>query len=264
MQQTAELAYLGIAETGRLFRSRELSPVELTQALIERAEKYQDKFVAYVTPTPELALEEARAAERAIMAGERLSPLLGIPVGFKDIIMSKGIRTTCGSAVHERWVPEVDAAVIERWRGAGCVTMGKLSTHEFALGLQPPDHMLRPALNPWNAAHVPGGSSSGSGVALAAGFVFGAIGTDTGGSIRNPAAYCGISGLKPTYGRVSRYGIVTLAWTMDHAARWPAAPRTLPSCSMPWPDTTRAIRRPRPPLWTITQHSWGKASKVCG
>jgi aspartyl-tRNA(Asn)/glutamyl-tRNA(Gln) amidotransferase subunit A len=217
MQQTAELAYLGIAEAGELFRKRELSPVELTQALIARTEQYQDKFVPYVTPTPELALEQARAAEAALQRGDSGSPLLGIPVAFKDIIMSKGIRTTCGSALHENWVPEIDAAVIERWRAAGTVMMGKLSTHEFALGMQPPGHMLRPALNPWNAAHVPGGSSSGSGVALAAGLAFGAIGTDTGGSIRNPASYCGISGLKPTYGRVSRYGIVTLAWSLDHA-----------------------------------------------
>lgn len=217
MQRTTELAYLGIAETGALFRRRELSPVELTQALIERTESVQDRLVPYVTPTPELALEQARAAEAALLRGDDASPLLGIPVGIKDIVMTKGIRTTCGSVLHEHWVPDVDAAVIERWRAAGTVMMGKLSTHEFTSGLQPPGHMLKPARNPWNPAQVPGGSSSGSGVALAAGLVFGAIGTDTGGSIRGPAAYCGISGIKPTYGRVSRYGIVTLAWSLDHA-----------------------------------------------
>jgi aspartyl-tRNA(Asn)/glutamyl-tRNA(Gln) amidotransferase subunit A len=217
MQQIADLAYMGIAEATSLFKKRELSPVELTSALIERTERVQDKFVPYVTPTPDLAMQEARVAEAAYLRGDPLSPLAGIPIGYKDIVMTKGLRTTCGSAVHEQWHPEIDAAVVERWRAAGTVTMGKLSTHEFALGLQPPGHMLRPALNPWNAAHVPGGSSSGSGVALAAGLVFGAIGTDTGGSIRNPASYCGISGLKPTYGRVSRYGIVSLAWTLDTA-----------------------------------------------
>jgi aspartyl-tRNA(Asn)/glutamyl-tRNA(Gln) amidotransferase subunit A len=131
--------------------------------------------------------------------------------------MTKSIRTTCGSALHEDWRPTVDAAVVEKWQAAGAVMMGKLSTHEFASGLQPPGHLLKPARNPWNPAHVPGGSSSGSGAALAAGLVLGAIGTDTGGSIRNPAAYCGITGLKPTYGRVSRYGIVTLSWSLDHA-----------------------------------------------
>jgi aspartyl-tRNA(Asn)/glutamyl-tRNA(Gln) amidotransferase subunit A len=217
MQQTADLAYMGIAEATSLFKKRELSPVELAKSLIERTERIQDKFVPYVTFTPELALQEAQAAEAAYQRGDVASPLMGIPVAYKDIVMTRGLRTTCGSAVHEDWIPEVDAAVVERWRAAGAVTMGKLSTHEFALGLQPPGHILRPALNPWNAAHVPGGSSSGSGVALAAGLVFGAIGTDTGGSIRNPASYCGISGLKPTYGRVSRYGIVTLAWTLDTA-----------------------------------------------
>ncbi|HTE84497.1 MAG TPA: amidase, partial [Dehalococcoidia bacterium] len=217
MQQTTELAYLGIAEVAAMFRRRSLSPVELTAALIERTQILQDKFVPYVTLTPEIALEQARAAEAAFTRGDAASPLLGIPIAFKDIVMTKGLRTTCGSAVHENWLPEHDAAVVERWRAAGAVMMGKLSTHEFALGIQPPGHMLKPALNPWNPAHVPGGSSSGSGVALAAGLVFGAIGTDTGGSIRNPASYCGITGLKPTYGRVSRYGIVTLAWTLDTA-----------------------------------------------
>ena len=217
MAQATELAYLSISEAGALFRRRELSPVELTEALIERTEAVRESIVPYVTPTPELALQQARAAEAALLAGNAGSPLLGIPIGFKDIVMTEGIRTTCGSAVHEHWVPEFDAAVVERWRAAGAVTMGKLSTHEFALGLQPPGHILKPARNPWNTAHVPGGSSSGSGAALAAGLVLGAIGTDTGGSIRNPASYCGISGLKPTYGRVSRYGIATLAWSLDHA-----------------------------------------------
>jgi aspartyl-tRNA(Asn)/glutamyl-tRNA(Gln) amidotransferase subunit A len=216
MVQSVDVAYLSIAEAGELFRKRELSPVELVNALYDRTERVQETHVPYITPTPELALKEARKAENAFLRGESRSPLLGIPVAYKDIVMTRGIRTTCGSAVHEDWLPEIDAAAVERWRAAGAVMMGKLSTHEFASGLQPPGHMLRPARNPWNPAHVPGGSSSGSGVALAAGLVLGAIGTDTGGSIRNPASYCGISGLKPTYGRVSRYGVVTLSWTLDH------------------------------------------------
>jgi aspartyl-tRNA(Asn)/glutamyl-tRNA(Gln) amidotransferase subunit A len=215
--QDSELAYLSITEAGALFRRHELSPVELANSLIERTRAIEETIVPYVTLTPEIALHQARAAEVEFLKGEATSPLLGIPIAFKDIVMTKGVRTTCGSAVHEDWIPEIDAAVVERWRASGGVMMGKLSTHEFALGLQPPGHMLKPARNPWNPAHVPGGSSSGSGAALAAGLVFGAIGTDTGGSIRNPASYCGISGIKPTYGRVSRYGIVTLAWTLDHA-----------------------------------------------
>jgi aspartyl-tRNA(Asn)/glutamyl-tRNA(Gln) amidotransferase subunit A len=216
MVQSIDVAYLGIAEAGALFRNHELSPVELVNALYERTARVQDTVVPYITQTPELALKEARHAEDALLRGDSASPLLGIPVAYKDIVMTKGIRTTCGSAVHENWVPDIDAAVVERWRAAGAVTMGKLSTHEFASGLQGPGHMLRPALNPWNPEHVSGGSSSGSGVALATGLIMGAIGTDTGGSIRNPASYCGICGLKPTYGRVSRYGVVTLSWSLDH------------------------------------------------
>jgi aspartyl-tRNA(Asn)/glutamyl-tRNA(Gln) amidotransferase subunit A len=219
MVQATELAYLSIREAGELFRRKELSPVELTEALLERTHRVQEKLVPYITLTPEIAIEQARRAEALFAKGgaETASPLLGIPIAYKDIVMTKGIRTTCGSAVHEDWLPEVDAAVVERWQGAGTVMLGKLSTHEFALGLQPPGHLLLPARNPWNPAHIPGGSSSGSGTALAAGLTLGAIGTDTGGSIRGPAAFCGISGLKPTYGRVSRYGIVTLAWSLDHA-----------------------------------------------
>src|SRR5215831_17728520 len=213
MPQTVDLAYLSIAEAGALFRRRELSPVELVNALLDRSERLQETLVPYVTLTRELA----RTAESALLQGASTSPLLGIPIAYKDIVMTKGIRTTCGSALHEDWRPIVDAAVVEKWQAAGAVMMGKLSTHEFASGLQPPGHLLKPARNPWNPAHVPGGSSSGSGAALAAGLVLGAIGTDTGGSIRNPAAYCGITGLKPTYGRVSRYGIVTLSWSLDHA-----------------------------------------------
>jgi aspartyl-tRNA(Asn)/glutamyl-tRNA(Gln) amidotransferase subunit A len=214
--ESIDLAYLGIAEASELFRKRELSPVELVNALYERDGPLQNTYVPYITQTTELALKEARAAEDALLRGDSSSPLLGIPVAYKDIVMTKGIRTTCGSAVHEQWVPDIDAAVVESWRAAGAVMMGKLNTHEFAFGIQGPSHLFKPALNPWNPKHVPGGSSSGSGVALAAGLVLGAIGTDTGGSIRNPAAYCGITGLKPTYGRVSRYGVVTRSWSLDH------------------------------------------------
>ena len=180
--------------------------------------------------TPELALAEARQAEAALLRGETASPLLGIPVAYKDIVMTKGIRTTCGSALHLDWVPEQDAAVVEQWRAAGTVMLGKLTTWEFASGAQALDHAISGARNPWNLAHSPAGSSSGSGAALAAGLVAGAIGTDTGGSIRGPAAYCGITGLKPTYGRVSRRGIVTLPgpWTMR--GRWGARRRMWRTC----------------------------------
>ena len=216
--QPTDLAYLSVREAGALFRSRELSPVELTRALIERTERFQEALAPYVTFMPEQSLSEACAAEAAFLEGgdRASSPLLGIPVAYKDIVMTRGVRTTAGSALHETFVPEIDATVVKRWRAAGAVTMGKLITHEFALGLQPPEHAFRWARNPWNTGHIPGGSSSGSGTALAAGLVLGAIGTDTGGSIRNPASFCAISGLKPTYGRVSRHGVFTLSWTLDH------------------------------------------------
>src|SRR5262245_13640536 len=134
MPQTVDLAYLSIAEAGALFRRRELSPVELVNALLDRSERLQETLVPYVTLTPELA----RPAESALLQGASTSPLLGIPIAYKDIVMTKGIRTTCGSALHEDWRPTVDAAVVEKWQAAGAVMMGKLSTHEFASGLQPP------------------------------------------------------------------------------------------------------------------------------
>jgi aspartyl-tRNA(Asn)/glutamyl-tRNA(Gln) amidotransferase subunit A len=212
----ADLAYLTAVDAGGLFRSRELSPVELVRALLERIERLQPSLKAYVTVTAESALAEARAAEAAILAGDE-RPLLGVPVAAKDIYMTAGVRTTAGSRVHEQWTPDVTATAIVRLREAGAVLLGKLTTHEFATGMTTDDHPLPPARNPWNPNHVPGGSSSGSGAALAAGLAVGALGSDTGGSIRNPASYCGIAGLKPTYGRVSRHGIVTLAWSLDHA-----------------------------------------------
>lgn len=217
MIQSIDIAYLSIADLAKLYRAHELSPVEVAKHLLDRAESVQDRIHAFITPTPEIALKHAEAAEAAFLHGEAESPLLGIPIGFKDIVTTSGVRTTCGSAVHLDWVPGSDAAVVERWRDAGTVMLGKLATSEFAMGTQPPEHPIYAARNPWNPAHSPGGSSSGSGAALAAGLVAGAIGTDTGGSIRGPAAYCGITGLKPTYGRISRRGIVTLSWSLDHA-----------------------------------------------
>ena len=169
MPQTVDLAYLSIAEASALFRRRELSPVELVNALLARSERLQETLVPYVTLTPDVARQQARAAESALLQGASASPLLGIPIAYKDIVMTTGIRTTCGSALHADWRPAIDAAVVEQWRAAGAVMMGKLSTHEFAFGLQPPGHLLKPARNPWNPEHVPGGSSSGSGAALAAG-----------------------------------------------------------------------------------------------
>src|SRR5712664_1345949 len=222
-----EIAYATIAELSARYRKRDLSPVEVTQTLLARIEKLDPILHAFVTLTAERALADARAAEEALRRGDA-RPLLGIPVGHKDIYLTRGIRTTGGSALLADWIPEDEATCVRRWRDAGTVLLGKLITHEFAFGIQLPGHRFPPARNPWNRDHIPGGSSSGSGAALAVGLVVGATGSDTGGSIRGPAAFCGIVGLKPTYGRSSRAGVLTLSWTLDHTG--PMA-RTVEDCA---------------------------------
>ena len=222
-----DLAYTTIRELGTRYRARKLSPVEVTRALLARIEKLDPALHTFVTLTPERALADARAAEELLRRGDD-RPLLGVPVAHKDIYCTRGIRTTGGSALLADWVPDADATCVRRWNEAGTVLLGKLITHEFAMGLQFPGHRFPPARNPWNLAHIPGGSSSGSGAALAAGLVHGATGSDTGGSIRGPAAFCGIVGLKPTYGRSSRAGVLSLSWTLDHTG--PMA-RTVEDCA---------------------------------
>jgi aspartyl-tRNA(Asn)/glutamyl-tRNA(Gln) amidotransferase subunit A len=221
------IAYATIRELGARYRRRELSPVEVTQTLLARIAKLDPALHAFVTVTAERALADARAAEAALGRGDT-RPLLGIPIAHKDIYLTRGIRTTGGSALLADWVPDTDATCVRRWQEAGVVLLGKLITHEFAMGIQFPGHHFPAARNPWNLDHVPGGSSSGSGAALAAGLVAGATGSDTGGSIRGPAAFCGIAGLKPTYGRASRAGVLTLSWTLDHTG--PMA-RTVEDCA---------------------------------
>jgi len=222
-----EIFYATIRELGARYRKREISPVEVTRALLARIEKLDPLLHAFVTLTPDRALEDARTAEAALRRGDE-NPLLGIPVAHKDIYLTRGIRTTGGSALFAEWIPDSDSTAVRRWQEAGTVLLGKLITHEFAFGLQFPGHKFPAARNPWNLDHIPGGSSSGSGAALAAGLVAGATGSDTGGSIRGPAAFCGIAGIKPTYGRSSRAGVMTLSWTLDHTG--PMA-RTVEDCA---------------------------------
>ena len=207
--------YAGIREIGERFRRRALSPVELATDLLRRIERVDKTLNSYVTVTAERALSDARAAEAALGRGNA-GPLAGIPIAYKDLYATRGILTTAGSALLADWVPAEDCTCVTRLQQAGMVMLGKLITHEFAFGIQFPGHRFLPARNPWNPAHIPGGSSSGSGAALAAGLTVGSLGSDTGGSIRGPASFCGIAGLKPTYGRVSRAGVVTLSWTLDH------------------------------------------------
>ena len=222
------VCYATIAELGARYRRRDLSPVEVTGAHLDRIARVDPKLHAFVTVTAERALAEARAAEAAFARGGTAGPLCGVPVAYKDLYATRGVRTTAGSALLADWVPDRDATCVTRLQDAGCVMLGKLITHEFAFGIQFPGHRFPFARNPWNLGHMPGGSSSGSGAALAAGLAAGSLGSDTGGSIRGPAAFCGIVGLKPTYGRSSRAGVVTLSWTLDHTG--PMA-RTVEDCA---------------------------------
>ncbi|HSC95046.1 MAG TPA: amidase [Burkholderiales bacterium] len=212
----SELAFLTVAEGAELLRGKKLSPVEYARALIERVERYDGALNAFLRPAPEIALEDARRAEAEIMHGGWRGPFHGMPYGLKDIIDYAGLPTTAHSKILEGNVAQADAAVTQKLRAAGGVFMGKLSTHEFALGGPSFDLPWRPARNPWNRDHFCGGSSSGSGAATAAGFLPAAVGSDTGGSIRNPATMCGVVGMKATYGLVSRRGVFPLAFSLDH------------------------------------------------
>ncbi len=212
-----ELGFMTIAEAARRIEKKELSPVELTAALIRRAEALDPQLNAYLLPTFDRALDQARAAEGEIMARGYRGPMHGIPFGLKDIYATSGIRTTGHSRTCIDTVPQFDATTVAKLYEAGAVLTGKLATHEFAHGGPSFDLPWPPARNPWNRDHFTGGSSSGSGAAVAAGLVPAALGSDTGGSIRGPAALCGIVGLKPTYGLVSRYGVYTNSFSFDHA-----------------------------------------------
>ena len=209
------LYYLTIAEAAELIRKHALSPVELTQAFLHRIESMDGQLHAYNTVTAELALKEAGAAETAIMRGDYRGPLHGIPIAVKDLCATRGVLTTASSRVLLNWVPDEDATVVARLKGAGAFLLGKLAMHQFAFGGPNFKGSFPVARNPWNQDHIPFGSSSGSGTAVAAGMCMGSLGSDTGGSIRGPASGCGILGLKPTYGRVSLRGVIPLSWSMD-------------------------------------------------
>jgi aspartyl-tRNA(Asn)/glutamyl-tRNA(Gln) amidotransferase subunit A len=213
-----DLVWASVGELARLVAAKAVSPVEVVQAHLDRIAALDGTLKSYITVMGEAALQAAKAAEAAVMAGEALGPLHGVPVGLKDLYCTKGVKTTGGSRILGDWVPAEDATVVTRLQAAGAITLGKLNMHEFAYGPEGINVHYGTSWNPWDRAthRICGGSSSGSGAAVAAGLCPGALGSDTGGSIRIPSSLCGLTGIKPTYGRVSRAGVLPLAWSLDH------------------------------------------------
>jgi amidase len=209
-----EVCYLDMAELAQRLHSRELSPVELTEAMLARIERLDKKLLSYALVTADVALEQARKAEHQIMKRQILGPLHGVPIALKDLCYTKGIPTSAGMPIHKNFRPTFDGTVVERLRAAGSILLGKLQLTEGAFADHHPD--IPAPINPWHPDHWSGASSSGSGVATAAGLCYGSLGSDTGGSIRFPSAANGVTGLKPTWGRVSRYGAFELAASHDH------------------------------------------------
>jgi aspartyl-tRNA(Asn)/glutamyl-tRNA(Gln) amidotransferase subunit A len=219
-----------IADAAEALRARRVSSVELTRALLARAKASQDTIGAFMTFTEQSALAAAERADAQLADGQDLGPLHGVPLGVKDILATHDAPTTANSHVLDpEWGQRADATSVRKLREAGAVILGKLVLHEFAIGSPDPETGLRFARNPWDPKRLPGGSSSGTGAAVAGGLIFGGLGTDTGGSIRGPAAFCGISGLKPTFGRVSKEGCVPLSYSLDHIG--PMA-RTVRDCAL--------------------------------
>ena len=207
---------LDLIDVAQLVRTKKISPVDLTQECLNRIERFNPKLNAFITVTAESAIAEARAAESEIQRGRWKGPLHGIPIAVKDIVDVAGVRTTAASELFKDRVPREDAEVVRRLKAAGAVLLGKTNLHEFAYGGSSVVSYFGPVRNPWNLDYSTGGSSGGSAAAVAARLCYAAIGTDTGGSIRQPASCCGITGLKPTYGRVSTSGVIPLSWSLDH------------------------------------------------
>ncbi|HJT86403.1 MAG TPA: amidase [Bryobacteraceae bacterium] len=257
--ESTDLAALTLKKASDLLRSKSVSPVDLTKACLARIEKYQPRLNAYITVTGDEALNEARAKEAELRHGRWRGPLDGVPIALKDNIDTAGVRTTAASELFKDRVPAEDAEVVRRLKNAGAIFLGKLNLHEFAYGGTSAVTYFHPVHNPWNPALTPGGSSGGPGAAVSADLCFASLGTDTAGSVRIPASYCGIVGLKPTYGRVSLRGVIPLSWSLDHvgpmcktvedaalllqvvAGYDPEDPTT---ADVPVPDYARALRAP--------------------
>ena len=214
--RTEEIASLTISELSELIRGRKISPVEVSRAMLERIDRLNSKLNAYITVTGDLAMKSAQQAESEIRYKRWRGPLHGVPIALKDLFDTAGIRTTAASALFKDRVPDRDAEVVRRLKAAGAVLLGKTNMHEFAYGGTSLVTAFGGVHNPWETGNIAGGSSGGSAAAVAAGLCYGALGSDTAGSVRQPAAYCGIVGLKPTYGLVSTRGVIPLSWSLDH------------------------------------------------
>jgi len=251
------LTDLTLNEASARIRQRSVTSTQLTQACLARIEKYDAKLNSFITVMADQALAQARELDAEQRAGKFRGPLHGIPIGLKDLIDTEGVRTTAASSVFKDRVPKEDAEVTRRLKAAGAVLIGKLNMHEFAYGASSVPSAFGAVHNPWALDHIAGGSSGGSAAAVAARLCFGALGSDTGGSIRQPSAYCGLAGLKPTYGRVSTRGVVPLSWSLDHigpicrtvadAATLLSGiagydPQEITSIDAPVPDYTQALR----------------------
>ncbi|MDQ6661909.1 MAG: Asp-tRNA(Asn)/Glu-tRNA(Gln) amidotransferase subunit GatA [Chloroflexota bacterium] len=244
----AELYKLSITEAGEMLRQRKISAVELTQAHLDRIRDVDPKVRAFTLVTDDLALKQAAEADQRFRSGENIHPLTGIPLAIKDVISTKGITTTCGSLMLKDFKPPYNATVIEQLQAAGAVMLGKTNMDEFAMGSSTEHSAFFPTHNPWDLDRVPGGSSGGSAAAVAAGMAMGAYGTDTGGSIRQPAALCNVVGLKPTYGRVSRFGLVAFASSLDQIGPFARSAKDAAILlqAVAGPDTNDATCAPEP------------------
>lgn len=249
MSNNTDLHELGVAQLAAKLAAREVSSVEVTQHFLTRIAQ-QDSLGAFLATNTEVSLAQAQAADVRLAAGEH-TPLLGVPLAHKDVFVTRDFVTTAGSKMLENYRSPFDATVVSKLGvaagGAGMVTLGKLNCDEFAMGSGNDNSAYKPVQNPWDLSRIPGGSSGGSAAAVAARLVPAATGTDTGGSIRQPASLTGITGIKPTYGRCSRYGMVAFASSLDQAGPWRAAPWTARCCCPAWPARTWTATRPR---WT--------------